>query len=120
MVMDMKLNKKGFTLVELLVTIVIVSLVIALSAFGIIKAIGNSKDKAGHISEASLFEAARIYSSESSSDSWKNAEDFEAFCVTVGELMNKGIIDKNASNDKNDFIIVKRNKITFAVEKEET
>ena len=49
--MGMKLNKKGFTLVELLVTIFIVSLVIVLSAFGIIKAIGNSKDKALYISK---------------------------------------------------------------------
>jgi len=115
----MKVNRKGFTLVELLVVIVVVSLVIGAIAYGIIGVINNSKSKANLISESTLFETARIYSGEAASDSWKNVGDYDAFCVTVGELMNKGLLDKNANNDTNDFIIVKRNNVTLAIEKEE-
>ena len=122
----MKINRKGFTLVELLVTIVIVGLVLALVVFGIFSAIDNSKDKAKNLSEKSIKEAARVYSGEAGSDSWKksNEYDFDAFCVTIGELMNKGLLDKDSTInldkvDKNTYVIVKRNRITLTVEKEE-
>ena len=48
------MNRKGFTLVELLGTIVIIGLVIAGSAFGIIKLIDESKSKGKNISIASI------------------------------------------------------------------
>ena len=121
----MRLNRKGFTLVELLVTIVIIALVIGFSTFGIISAVNNSKNKATVLSTNSLKKAANVYSTEASSDSWKKTNsDYDAFCVTVGELMNKGLLDKDGiiSDDsitKETFIIVKRNNITFAVEDEE-
>ena len=119
----MRLNKKGFTLIELLVTIVIIGLVVGFSTYGIIKILGNSEEEATVLSESSLREAARIYSSEVGSDSWKNANTYDAFCVTVGELMNKGLLDKKATTpdgiDRNTFIIVKRNKVTLSVEEEE-
>ena len=119
----MKLNKKGFTLIELLVTILIVGLVIGFSAYGIISIIDNSSEQAIVLSENNLKEAARIYSREVSSDSWKTNSEYEYFCVTVGELMNKGLLDKkaeiNGNITRNDFVIVKRNKVTFVNIKEE-
>ena len=118
----MRLNKKGFTLVELLVTIVIVGLVIGISTYGIITAINDSEDKSKTISLKNIKEAASIYSSEADSSSWKNADSYDAFCVTVGELMNKGLLDANAKIkdkvDKDTFIMVKRNKVTLALESE--
>lgn len=120
----MKLDRKGFTLIELLAVIVIVSLVFGFSVFGIIKAVNNSKDKATYLSVDSLKDAARIYSAEGSSYSWKKITDYDAFCVTVGELMNKGLLDKNGiiserNIDRDTYIIVKRNNVTMAIEKEE-
>ena len=122
----MILNKKGFTLIELLTTIVIVGLVVGISFGGIINILDDSEDKQIIISEASIKEAARIYSIESDSNLWKENSkyiDYDFFCVTIGELMNKGLIDKNASLGENvskdTFVIVKRNKITLVVEKEE-
>lgn len=58
------MNRKGFTLVELLGTIVIIGLVIAGSAFGIIKLIDESKSKGKNISIASIESAASGYASE--------------------------------------------------------
>lgn len=119
----MKINRKGFTLIELLVTIVIIGLVVGFSAYGIINVLNESKNKTITLSKNNLIEAARIYSTQASNDSWKNAKDYEAFCVTVGELMNKGLLDNKAQIEgeitKDTYIIVKRNKITLSVEKEE-
>ncbi len=120
----MKLNNKGFTLIELLVTIVIIALVVGLSVFGIVSIINNSEEKATAISEKSIKDAANIYSTEVESSSWKKTNNYDAFCVTVGELMNKGLLDKdgiisNKNITKNTYVIVKRNNVTLAVEKEE-
>ena len=119
----MKLNKKGFTLIELLVTIVIVGLVIGLSAYGIVKVIKNTENEKSTLSESSIKEAARIYSGEADSGSWKDSDDYELFCVTIGELINKGLLEKNTGIGngftKDNYVVVKRNKFTLAIEKEE-
>ena len=89
-----QLNNKGFTLIELLATIAIIGLVIGLSTFGIIKIVENSKNKAKDISMDSIKSSARIYSEEASSSDWKNItnEDYKYFCVTIQELINKGLL----------------------------
>ncbi len=116
------MNKKGFTLVELLVTVAIAGLVIGFSAFGIIKVIDKSKSKAITLSEKNIMNAAITYSGETDSDNWKKNDTYpyEAYCVTVGELMNKGLLDKNANLTKgvtkDSIIIVNRNKVTYAIE----
>ena len=119
----MRLNRKGFTLVELLVTIVIVGLVIGISTYGIITAINSSENKSKTISLKNIKEAASIYSGEAGSSSWKNADGYDAFCVTIGELMNKGLLDSNAKIkgevDQNTFVMVKKNKVTLAIEGED-
>ena len=73
----MRLNRKGFTLVELLVTIVVVGLVVGLSTFGVIRLIKSSEEEVVVLSENNLKEAARIYSTEASNDSWKKKVDYE-------------------------------------------
>lgn len=119
----MKLNKKGFTLIELLVTIVIVGLVIALSTYGITQILKNAENQKNILSVSSIKEAARIYSGGADSVSWKDGNDYNVFCVTIGELMNKGLLEKNADIENNftkdNFVVVKRNKITHVIEKEE-
>ena len=120
----MKLNRKGFTLVELLVVIAVIAVVLAVSIFGIISVVNNSKDKVTVISDSSIKIAANIYSSEMGSDSWKKNTDYDAFCVTIGELVNKGLLEKesvfnNENITKDSFVIVKRNNVTLSVMGEE-
>ncbi len=123
-----QLNNKGFTLIELLATIAIIGLVIGLSTFGIIKVVQNSKEKAKDISMDSIKSSARIYSEEASSSDWKNItnEDYKYFCVTIQELINKGLLkEKEIKNyienddDKFNYVVVTKNKLTETVEKEE-
>ena len=129
----MKLNRKGYTLIELLAVILIISLIITLSIFGIIKAINSSKEKAATLSEKSIKEAAETYATEKNDDSsyWlditdKNIADKENkyFCITIEELMNKGLLDKKANIESKDFdihsyVLVKKNKVTMVNSKAE-
>ena len=129
----MKLNRKGYTLIELLAVILIISLIITLSIFGIIKAINSSKEKAATLSEKSIKEAAETFAAEKNDDNnyWlditdKNIADKENkyFCITIEELMNKGLLDKKANIESKDFdihsyVLVKKNKVTMVNSKAE-
>ena len=115
----MKLNKKGYTLIELLAVILIIGLILVLSTYGIIKSIKSSKGKAATLSEKSIKEAAETYATEKNDDSsyWLDITDKENkyFCITIEELMNKGLLDKKAESTKfkkSDFVLVKKNKVT--------
>ena len=115
----MNLNKKGYTLIELLAVILIIGLILVLSTYGIIKSIKSSKGKAATLSEKSIKEAAETYATEKNDDSsyWLDITDKENkyFCITIEELMNKGLLDKKAESTKfkkSDFVLVKKNKVT--------
>ena len=134
----MKLNRKGYTLIELLAVILIISLIITLSIFGIINAINSSKEKATTLSEKSIKEAAETYATEKNDDSsyWlditdkditdkdTNYKENKYFCITIEELMNKGLLDKKANIESKDFdihsyVLVKKNKVTMVNSKAE-
>ena len=134
----MKLNRKGYTLIELLAVILIISLIITLSIFGIINAINSSKEKATTLSEKSIKEAAETYATEKNDDSsyWLDITDKDItdkdttykenkyFCITIEELMNKGLLDKKANIESKDFdihsyVLVKKNKVTMVNSKAE-
>ncbi len=116
----MKLDRKGYTLIELLAVIIIIGLIIGFSTYGIIKSLNSSKETALVLSEKSIKEAAQTYATEKSDDSdyWLDIANKENkyFCTTIEELMNKGLLDKKAESTKfkkSDFVLVKKNKATF-------
>ena len=121
-----KLSNKGFTLIELLATILIIGLVLGLTAYGIISSVGSAKETGTTLSIKGIKEAARTYSDELGEDSWKNINDNENsyFCVTIEELINKGLLNKNAKNIESggklvDYVVVIKNKSTKVIKKEE-
>ena len=118
----MKLNKKGYTLIELLAVILIIGLILGFSTYGIINAFNTSKNKSLTISINSIKEAAETYATEKNDDSsyWLDITDKENkyFCITIEELMNKGLLDKKANIKSKDFdihsyVLVKKNKVTM-------
>ena len=58
----MNLNKKGYTLIELLAVILIIGLILVLSTYGIIKAVKSSKEKVTTLSEIVLSKPTNRYS----------------------------------------------------------
>lgn len=99
----MKLNKKGFTLVELLAVIVISSLVIAGGTFLTLEIIDKSKEKAFSASKTSVLKSAQLYSGEFQKDEdWVTIQadnyDKEQTCVSVWWLINKGYEKKTSFN----------------------
>ena len=116
------MNRKGFTLIELLGVIVIIGLVIGGSIFGIIKLINSSKDEASIISESSIKKTASIYSTEKNDDEnyWTEMtrEGYEGkyFCVTIEELLNKGLLPKDkdlGGIDIHTYVGIRKDNITF-------
>ncbi|MGM9876571.1 MAG: InlB B-repeat-containing protein [Bacilli bacterium] len=121
-----KISNKGFTLIELLATILIIGLVLGITTYGIISSVNKAKEKSTILSLTSVKEAARTYSGELGEDSWKNIIGYENtyFCVTIEELINKGLLNKNANSVENggeivDYVVVVKNKTTKVIEKEE-
>lgn len=122
------MNKKGFTLVELLGTIVIIALVIGGSAVGIISLVKQSKDEGNKISISSIEKSASTYAKEKDNDEdyWIKMDrpdiEGEYFCVTIGTLQNKGLLSKDIdfkelSTEDNDiskstYVGIKKDKIT--------
>ena len=124
----MNLNKKGYTLIELLAVILIIGLVLGFSTYGIINAFNTSKNKSLTISINSIKESAETYATEKNDDSsyWLDITDKENkyFCITIEELMNKGLLDKKANIKSKDFdihsyVLVKKNKVTMVNSKAE-
>ena len=116
------MNKKGFTLVELLGVIVILALVVGGGVFGIIKLIEKSRGESASISVESIKKATIVYSAEKENDDnyWKtiSRKGYEGkyFCVTVEELINKGLLpkDKNLGDiDIHTYVGIKKDNITL-------
>ena len=122
-----RLSNKGFTLIELLATILIIGVVLGLTTYGVISSVNKAKDQSVTLSIKNIKESARTYSGEYTDDTWKksNTSNNIYFCVTIEELINKGLLDENATSveDKNiklnDFIAVTKDNITKVITKEE-
>lgn len=119
--MDMKkkINNKGFTLIELLAVIAITAIVLGIGTYGIVNLVKKSNKSVSKISLTSIKETANIYSDEASDSLWidPGSGNYKYYCITIEELINKGIIKKNAKLpkgiDKSNYVSVKKNKVTF-------
>lgn len=117
--MKKKINNKGFTLIELLAVIAITAIVLGIGTYGIVNLVNKSKEKGSLISETSIKESASLYADEAGDSLWidSGSGDYKYYCITIEELINKGIIKKNAKLpkgiDKSNYVSVKKNKVTF-------
>lgn len=91
-------NKKGFTLVELITTISIISIILVLVTTCVIVIINTSKEKSIALTKTNIFNASRSYAEEyyQNSEEWiKDDENNQYYsCVLIQELINKGLIKK--------------------------
>lgn len=117
--MKKKINNKGFTLIELLGVIAIIAIILGVGTYGIVNLVNKSKEKGSLISETSIKESASLYADEAGDSLWidPGRGDYKYYCVTIDELINKGLIKKNAKLpkgiDKYNYVSIKENKVTF-------
>ncbi len=83
------MSKKGFTLMELLAVIILLTLLIGIVIFSVSTILNNSKKSLSDTQKRNLERAAQIYNiSEGINE--------EAKCVNVSELLSKGYIEGEA------------------------
>lgn len=119
--MDMKkkINNKGFTLIELLAIIAITAIVLGIGTYGIVDLVTKSKEKGSLISETSIKESASLYADEAGDSLWidPGSGNYKYYCITIEELINKGIIKKNAklpdNINKSNYISIKKDKFSL-------
>ena len=93
-------NKKGFTLVEVLATVVILGIISGIGITLYLNTINKSKEKSRQLAVSNIKDAAELYSKEQDNN-WKNNYNADAIivnqytCATVIELINKGYFNKD-------------------------
>lgn len=101
----MSINKNGFTLIEVMGVIVLLSIIGLLTIPIITGTIKNSKESLYQTQMDNLKSAARLYvvdPLDDDLDKIKNLEDgiIESFDISLESLKKKGKIDKNFENPK--------------------
>ena len=104
-----KLNKKGFTLVELIATIVVLALVVSISAYAITNIINSAKVKNYELLIKNIKDASETYYQECkySNNSGITCDD----TVTLQDLVNYGYLKGNGTKDDKMKIVNPKNNI---------
>ena len=102
------LNKKGFTLVELLSVIVILSVVVLIATNAVVPMMGSAKK------QVLATEANRIYAAAKTLYVQKGSIGTK--CFTYDEIINAGLIEKNDEAYTGSFLIEENNgKYTYKI-----
>lgn len=92
------MNNKGFTLVELLGTVVILAVLVGISSYSIIKVLNNTKEKNYELLVEEIKKASEIYYQECYyGNSCSYTEE-----IKLKDLVNNGYL---SSNDKDNILI---------------
>ena len=114
-----RINNKGFTLIELLGVIAIIAIILGIGTYGIVNLVNKSKEKGSLISETSIKKSASLYADEADDSLWidPGSGNYKYYCITIEELINKGIIKKNAklpdNINKSNYISIKKDKVSL-------
>ena len=109
------MNNKGFSLIELLGSLIILGLILGIGLFSARGTLGLVDDKMNQVSENEIFDAASLYVIEDPRK-WINDGD-EYTCFSILELVDYGYFDESeVEKYHDDFIRVVRNSDTKVVE----
>lgn len=111
-------NQKGFTMIELLATLVIIAIISTLTITAFSSYIKTTKEQKLKINENSIQEASILYVKEYREVLEKN-NTTNAYCITVEELIQKGYLKENILDNqikKNSYIKVYKNEDNLTYE----
>ena len=95
------MNKKGFTLAELLGVIVVLSIIITMATISVVSIINRSKNRINSENEKTLKEAAKMYVQD------KNIDDVD---VNASVLIDEGLLDDPKEKCKDVLLHIKYDK----------
>ena len=90
-------KKNGFTLVELLSTVVILGVVLSVTVYIVMKNINKAKNNADLITYNNIKDISKIYTDEVASY-WNIKDDYEYSCISLGNMIEIGYFDENTIN----------------------
>lgn len=111
--MKVKNKSKGFTLIEVITTILIIAIILTIAGTSIINTITKSKNESTKITMNNILNSARIYTKEYSKDiSWKkkDGENTKFSCISINELISKDLLKKDIKEKypNTKYIIIKK------------
>ena len=83
--------KKGFTLIEMLAVVIIMSLIAAITVPMVSNQLANNKSKISDTTKKLIFEATELYMSEREVDYPKLSGN--TYCVSLDEIANAKLLD---------------------------
>ena len=117
-------DRKGFTLVELIATLFIVSVILGICVYSVIRIINKSSDESERIAMSNILSTARYYVEEFSDEvAWQESKEDTSqkfSCVSVNELINKNLLksDVKKNYDLSEYVIVTKNDSNTIVSEE--
>ncbi len=95
-------KKNGFTLVELLSTILILGVIFSISIYLVVKNINDAKNNTELITYNNIKSAAKVYNDEVASY-WNVKDEYEYSCISLGNMIEIGYFDENIINKSDKF-----------------
>ena len=102
--MEVCMNRKGFTLVELLACLVLLGVILGIGLYVTKDTLSTSLSTLNDVSTSQIYSAAKLYVIENST-SWINVDDEEYTCLTVNELVDDGYFEESEVSTYQDNII---------------
>lgn len=97
------MNNKGFTLIELIVTIILLAMILSIGAYSIISIVKDSREKNYNTLIKSVKSAVESYAIECKY-SHDAGDDDNITCsnqITLGDLVKYGFLSGNSKNETN-------------------
>lgn len=102
-----KLNNKGFTLIELVATVVILGMIMLIGGYAVTELIDNSRDKDYELLINEIKSAVEAYYQECK---YVTVTCSDEGIITLGDLVNNGFLKGNSTiktgNDKDKYTLV--------------
>lgn len=94
------MNKKGFTLIEIIATILVITVLTLLIVPNILNSVNNKRKDISSTAKQMIYDAADIYVNEN--EATYPAEDDAVYCIKLETLVDSGKLSKPIKDLKTD------------------